>query len=191
MNRTRIRLRQGSVRMRGCPHGRWVRCAWSLIPTSSSSGRRRRSSSTSSRRQRRSGGCASDARRLRSRLLVTRRGAGLDVAARHRRRRRRLDQRPGIVDLTLVAHEFGATRRRGRCSRPMSSRPRCRRDAAHPTRDRRLLSGDAIASWALRAGARTTAWGESTSRSVSQASSRARTGSRLRSSRRRAAATSS
>ena len=119
-----------------------------MIPSRSSSGRRRRSSSTSSRRRPSSGGFESDAEGFDrdywprgaelgwTSLLVTDDAGGGSISGQ------------GIVDLSLVAHEFGMHAAPGPLlPSNVVAAVLGRRDPAHPLVGA-LLAGDAIASWA-------------------------------------------
>ena len=63
----------------------------------------------------------------------------------------------GLVDLTLIAHEFGAHAAPGPVAADAtSSPPRCARHRSSPALVAELVAGDAVASWASPSVRRTT-----------------------------------
>ena len=113
-------------------------------------------------------------------VLAPRRRAGLDLAARRRGRTAAARSAAGLVDLTLVAHEFGRHAAPGRCSPTNVVAAALSRHRATPRRCSRACSPvTSIATWCLRrAGRRTTGSAQRRlSRSASTATRSCSTGS--------------
>ena len=160
--------------MLGCPHGRWVRCAWILIPTWSSSGRRRRGSSTSLRPP-------AEIRRLRERCRGLRRdywSRGAPSWAGRRCSSARTTAAAAISGKGSSTWRWwrtssAGTRRRGR-SLHQRGRGCAERRRRRPQLIAGLLVGDAVATWACRSRRRATVWARSSSRCGRRRRARAR-----------------